>query len=62
MCTELARSEDFGKIKRRRCCGPRAKVPLYMSYIFVQQGNVPFKDAKAVTEDADANGGINEIV
>jgi hypothetical protein len=36
VCTELARSKTFGKIKRRRCCGTRAKVSWGMSYIFAE--------------------------
>ena len=34
VCTELVRSKTFGKIKRRRCCGTRAKVLWGMSNIF----------------------------
>jgi hypothetical protein len=44
VCTKLARSKTFGKIKRRRCCGIRAKVSWGMSNIVAQQGKNPFKD------------------
>jgi hypothetical protein len=36
VCTELARSKTFGKIKCRRCCGTRAKVWWGMSNIFTK--------------------------
>jgi hypothetical protein len=36
VCTELARSKTFGKIKCRRCCGTRAKVWWGMSNIFTE--------------------------
>ena len=49
VCTELARSETFGKIKM---FGSRAKVSSCMLDIVAQQGR----------GDADANGEINKIV
>jgi hypothetical protein len=56
VCTELARSKTFGKIKRRRCCGTRAKVSWGMSNIVVQQGKSPFKDETIDSERLVSEG------
>jgi hypothetical protein len=37
-------AKTFGNIKRRRCCGTRAKASWGMSNIVAQQGKSPFKD------------------